>query len=536
MTEKSETPAAEAARSAPADQIVETQHTVTVGGRELAYTVTTGTLILKQESEKKGEREGESEGERPKAAVFFVAYTLRNAGDAARRPLTFSFNGGPGSSSVWLHMGVLGPRRVDLGEDGDLPAPPFRLVDNEHSLLDVSDLVFIDPVSTGYSRPVTGEKAKDFHTFKKDIESVGDFIRLYTTRYRRWLSPKYLIGESYGTTRAAGLSGYLQERHGMWLNGLMLVSSVLEFQTLHFLPHNDLPCVLYLPSYAATAWYHRRLPADLQRDRESTLAKAREFALATYAPALMRGQNLPARERSAIAAQLARFTGLSPEFIERCDLRIEIHRFIKELLRDRRRTVGRLDSRFTGIDRDAAGEVPDNDPSFTNIMGPYTATFYDYVRGDLGYESDLPYEILSFKTHEGWRYDEHENKFVDVAETLRKAMSENPHLKVFVANGYYDLATPFFASEYTFSRLGLDESLRGNVSMGYYDGGHMMYIHRPSLAKLKHDLADFVSGAMGARPSARRPARKTAGGKPAKPRSGAAAEGPSRARGRRRRG
>jgi carboxypeptidase C (cathepsin A) len=494
---KPEAAAPETAKSVPADQIVTTRHTVTVGGRKLSYTVTTGTLILKEESEKKGDRAGESEGAVPRAAVFFVAYTLAKAGDPARRPVTFSFNGGPGSSSVWLHLGVLGPRRVDMGEDGDLPAPPFRLTENEYSLLDVSDLVFIDPVSTGYSRPVTGEKAKEFHTFKRDIESVGDFIRLYTTRYRRWMSPKFLIGESYGTTRAAGLSGYLQERHGMYLNGLMLVSSVLEFQTLLFEPHNDLPCVLYLPSFAATAWYHGRLPRELQRDREATIEKARRFALDRYAPALMRGANLPARERAEIAAELARLTGVSPEFVERCNLRLEIHRFTKELLRDQSRTVGRLDSRFTGIDRDDAGAEPDGDPSFTNIMGPYTAAFYDYVRGDLKFEIDLPYEILSFKTHEGWRYDEHENRYVDVAETLRRAMTTNPHLKVFVANGYYDLATPFFASEYTFSRLGLDPSLRGNVSMAYYDGGHMMYIHRPSLAKLKMDLAAFVRGSSG---------------------------------------
>ena len=514
MTDQPATPEAASAggaKSAPADQIVKTKHTVTIGGRRISYTVTTGTLILKEESEKKGDKAGESEGAVARAEVFFVAYTLAGAGDPARRPVTFSFNGGPGSSSVWLHLGVLGPRRVDMGEDGGLPAPPYRLTENEHSLLDVSDLVFIDPVSTGYSRPVTGERAKDFHTFKRDIESVGDFIRLYTTRYRRWLSPKFLIGESYGTTRAAGLSGYLQERHGMYLNGLMLVSSVLEFQTLHFEPNNDLPCVLYIPAYAATAWYHGRLSRELQRDRKKTLEQARSFALDRYAPALLQGANLPARERAAIAGELARFTGLSAAFVERCNLRIEINRFTKELLRDQSRTVGRLDSRFTGIDRDAAGSTPDGDPSFTNIIGPYTAAFYDYVRGDLKYESDLPYEILSFKTNESWRYDDHENRFVDVAETLRKAMTMNPHLKVFVANGYYDLATPFFATEYTFSRLGLDAGLRGNISMAYYDGGHMMYIHRPSLAQMKKDLAAFVRGAAGA-PRSGAPAKGRAGG------------------------
>ena len=499
MPEKTETAApADAPKAPPADQIVTTKHQVTVGGRTLSYTVTTGTMILKEEAEKKGDQEGASEGEKPKAAVFFIAYTLDGVNDAAARPVTFSFNGGPGSSSVWLHLGVLGPRRVDMGEHGDLPAPPYRLVPNEHSLLDVSDLVFIDPVSTGYSRPVPGEKAKDFHTFKKDIESVGDFIRLWTTRYRRWLSPKFLIGESYGTTRAAGLSGYLQDRHGMFLNGLMLVSSVLEFQTLDFQPNNDLPCALYVPAYAATAWYHKKLAPDLQKDFAATRREAEAFAMGPYFGALHRGAALPADERRTIATQLARLTGLTTDFVERCNLRIEIMRFCKELLREKRRTVGRLDSRFTGIDRDAAGATPENDPSFTNVIGPYTATFYDYVRGELAFESDLPYEILSFRTNEGWRFDEHENRFLDVAETLRKAMSINPHLKVLVASGYYDLATPYFATEYTFGRLGIDDSLRSNVTMTYYEGGHMMYIHVPSLARMKQDLAKFIAAAIAA--------------------------------------
>ncbi len=486
----------EGQKDTPRDQLVETHHAVTIAGRQFRYTVTAGTLVLKEESEKKGDNEGESEGERPKAAVFFVAYRRDDTPDPTKRPVTFSFNGGPGSSSVWLHLGVLGPKRVDLGESGDLPAPPFRLVENEHSLLDETDLVFIDPVSTGYSRAVTGGRSKEFLNFKKDIESVGDFIRLWTTRWGRWLSPKFLIGESYGTTRAGGLSGYLQERHGMYLNGIMLVSSVLDFQTLDFQPSNDLPCALYLPSYTATAWYHRRLEPALQRDLQAALRESEAFALETYAPALMRGASLPMEERGRVAAGLARLTGLSREWIERADLRIEIMRFTKELLRDRRRTVGRLDSRYLGIDRDAVGETFTQDPSFANIVGPYTATFYDYVRRELQFESDLPYEILNFKTNESWHFAEHENRFVDVAETLRKAMTMNPYLKVFVANGYYDLATPYFATRYTFQRLGLDETLRANVSMADYEAGHMMYVHRPSLERMKQDLAGFVRGAL----------------------------------------
>jgi carboxypeptidase C (cathepsin A) len=496
MPEKSEAGAApsptEAAKAAPADRIVETQHSITVNGREIAYTATAGTLILREETEKKGDHEGEAEGEKARAEVFFIAYTRREGGDPARRPLTFSFNGGPGSSSVWLHLGVLGPRRVVMDEDGNLTPPPYGLTDNAHSLLDETDLVFIDPVSTGYSRAVAGEKAKEFHAFKKDIESVGDFIRLYATRYRRWSSPKFLIGESYGTTRAAGLSGYLQERHGMFLNGVMLVSVALDFQTLDFQPPNELPYVLFLPSYAATAWYHRRLAPELQQDLRATLKEVEAFALGDYATALLRGDALPAEQRAAIVKRLARYTGLSAEYVERANLRIEIQRFTKELLREQRRTVGRLDSRFTGIDRDAAGEQPGHDPSMSNVLGPYAGAFNDYVRNELQFESDLPYEILNFKANEAWRFQEHENRFVAVTEALRKAMTINPFLKVFVANGYYDLATPFLATEYTFNHLGLDPSLRSNVSMGYYEGGHMMYIHLPSLARLKQDLAAFV--------------------------------------------
>jgi carboxypeptidase C (cathepsin A) len=285
---------------APADNIVVTHHTVRIGGEDVNYTVTTGTIVLREEAEKQGELSGVSEGEKAKASIFFVAYTRDGVADRTTRPLTFSFNGGPGSSSVWLHLGVLGPRRVLMSDLGDLPPPPFRVADNEFSLLDATDLVFIDPVSTGFSRAVTGEKAKEFHALKKDIESVGDFIRLYATRYQRWLSPKFLIGESYGTTRAAGLSGYLQERHGLFLNGIMLISSILNFSTARFDIGNDLPYILFLPTYAASAWYHQRLEPELQADLRRTLAEAERFALGPYADALMRGAALPDAERAAL--------------------------------------------------------------------------------------------------------------------------------------------------------------------------------------------------------------------------------------------
>lgn len=495
MSEKTEE-SKEENKPAPKDQIVEVQHTVMISGQEISYTVSTGTLVLKEESEKTGDKAGESEGEKPKASIFFVAYTRSDVDDRTRRPITFSFNGGPGSSSVWLHLGALGPRRVSMGDAGNLLPPPYGLTDNPESILDVTDLVFIDPMLTGYSRAVVGEKAKEFLNFKKDIESVGDFIRLYTTRYQRWLSPKFLIGESYGTTRAAGLSGYLQDRHGLYLNGIMLVSSILNFGTADFHPSNDLPHILYLPTYAATAWYHQRLDAQLQKDLHGLLEEVEAFALGEYTTALMKGAALTAKERAAIIKRLARYTGLSADYLDRVNLRPEIMRFTKELLRDQRRTVGRLDSRFTGIDRDSGGEMFEYDPSMSAITGPYTAAFYDYVRRELKFESDLPYEVLNFKANEQWSFAQHENRYVEVAETLRKAIAINPHLKVFVANGYYDLATPYFATEYTFNHLGLDPSLQANISLGYYEAGHMMYVHDPSLAKLKQDLATFIASVL----------------------------------------
>lgn len=476
----------QATAAPPTDTISQTSHSVTIGGKTLHYTATTGRIILKAEDEK--------EGEKPKAAIFFVAYTVNPPDEGDReafensRPITFAFNGGPGSSSVWLHLGVLGPRRVVLEEDGRLLPPPYRLIENEFSLLDRTDLVFIDPVTTGFSRAVPGEKDKQFHGFKADIESVGDFIRLFISRYHRWGSPRFLIGESYGTTRAAGLSGYLQERHGLYLNGIMLVSVVLNFMTLAFDPGNDLPYILFLPTYAATAWYHKRIAGN---NLEELLTEVEAFALGEYAAALMQGDALPTDRKQEIAAKLAQYTGLSASYVESTNLRINIFRFVKELLRDQRRTVGRLDSRFVGIDRDAAGERNEYDPSYAVIQGAYSGTLNDYIRRDLKFESDLPYETLSGRVHP-WNFEQNQNSYVNVGETLRKAMSMNPHLRVFVANGYYDLATPYLATQYTFNHLELDESLRDHVLMKHYEAGHMMYIHDPSLAQLRRDLDGFL--------------------------------------------
>ncbi|UYN89613.1 MAG: hypothetical protein KIT08_11020 [Anaerolineales bacterium] len=485
MSEEKDTKAEAKAEQKPAEeQRVETQHSVTIGGKSIKYTAIAGTLVLKEEDDEKGEH-------KPKASVYYTAYIAEQPKSAKPRPLTFSFNGGPGSSSVWLHLGVLGPRRVDMPLDDSMPRPPFGLVDNEYSILAETDLVFIDPVTTGYSRPVPGEAAKQFHGFQKDLETVGEFIRLFTTRHQRWSSPKFLIGESYGTTRAAALSGRLQDRHGMALNGIMLISSVLEFSTLLFNAGNDLPYILFLPTYTATAWYHKQLSADLQKDLTRTLAEVRSFASGEYAAALFQGDSLPAEQRQQIAARLAAYTGLSADYVERTNLRIEIHRFTKELLRNERKTVGRLDSRYIASDRDSAGENYEFDPSYAAIQAAFTAALNQYVRAELEFESDLPYEILTGRVHP-WSYKENENQYLNVAETLRQAMVINPALKVFVANGYYDLATPFYATEYTFNHLQLAPELRGNISMEYYEAGHMMYIHEASLKAQHKHLVDFI--------------------------------------------
>ena len=467
----------------PRDQISTTTGSIRVGGEVINYTARAGTIILKND-----------EGD-PRASFFFVYYS-KDGADPAKRPITFTFNGGPGSSSVWLHMGAFGPKRVVYADDdGHAAAPPYKLTDNEATLLDVSDLVFLDPVTTGFSRAIPLSDAKKFHGVDADVESVGNLIRLITTRYGRWSSPKFLAGESYGTTRAAGLAGWLHDQ-GYYLNGIVLISSILNFGTARFDTGNDLPYVLFLPTYSATAWYHKRLPADLQQAGiEAVTAEAERFALGEYSSALMKGDHLTNDEKRSVVQKLARLTGLSPEYIEQTNLRIDIDRFDKQLLRDRRRTAGRLDSRFTGIDKDAAGEETEFDPSYAAIYGEYTAVLNDYVRRTLKFETDLPYEILTNKVRP-WSYERSQNRYLDVAETLREAMSQNPHLRVFVANGYYDLATPFAATNYTFARMQLDPEQRDHVSMRYYEAGHMMYIHRASREKLHADVSAFIRAAV----------------------------------------
>jgi carboxypeptidase C (cathepsin A) len=486
QTEKPAPPAAKKEEKKPAipeEKTSETKHSMRINGVEVRYTATAGTLLLKKEDGT------------PRASMFYISYVRDGVTNVAKRPLTFAFNGGPGSSSVWLHMGTLGPKRVLMAPDGNILPPPYKLVDNEYSVLDATDLVFIDPVSTGYSRAIPESDAKQFHNITEDIRSVAEFIRIYTTRHSRWTSPKFLAGESYGTTRAAALSGYLQQELGMNLNGIMLISTVLNFETLAFDRGNELPYILFLPTYTAAAWYHKKLPKDLQADRKKALDEACRFAANEYSLALFKGDTISAAERAQVAQKLARFTGLSQKYIEESNLRVPIQRFTKELLRDERRSIGRFDSRIEGIDIDAAGATPDYDPSYAIVQGPYTAAFLDYLRGELKYESDLPYEILTGRV-QPWTWSNFQNRYVNVGETLREALTQNRYLKVFVANGYYDLATPFFATQYTFDHLGLDSTLRSHVSMDFFDAGHMMYIQEASLEKVTKDLRQFMASAM----------------------------------------
>lgn len=479
----SETPQSRPSPSpVPETPPVVVKRSVRVNGRVLNYTVTTGYMPIKNAASDETE-----------ARMFYMAYTLDDP--PAKRPLMFSFNGGPGSASVWLHLGALGPKRVKMLDDGLMPPPPYELVDNEQTWLTETDLVFIDPVGTGYSRAVRQELASKFFGVNGDIDSVGQFIRMYLTRNDRWMSPLFLVGESYGTTRASGLSNYLFE-HGIGLNGILLISTVMNFQTIRFADNNDLPLILILPSYATTAWYHKRLSPQMQaKSVEQIAQEARQFAANEYTPAMLRIDSLTPAERTALSSKFSSLTGLSPEFIERNNFRVELDEFNKELLRSERRTTGRLDSRFKGIDRDAAGEGTDMDPSMSAIRPPYTAAFNDYVRTELGFKSDLEYYILGGGMSAPWNWNTN-NSYADTSIPLKNAMAKNPYMKVFLAAGYYDMATPFYAAEYTVSAMNLDPQLRKNVSFAYYESGHMMYIEKNSLKKLKDDAAAFIKASL----------------------------------------
>ncbi|MFO0861624.1 MAG: hypothetical protein U0570_13825 [Phycisphaerales bacterium] len=472
------------------DKPVITEHDIVIGGQTIHYRATAGLMPLLDDYGKS------------KASVFYIAYEkLDKSGpngewrrpDPGSRPVTFTFNGGPGSSSVWLHMGALGPRRVVFGDEGQPLKPPATLADNEHSWLDLTDLVFIDPVSTGFSRAAEGEDASKYHGLNQDAQAVADFIRLWLVRNDRWLSPKYLAGESYGTTRAAALSGDLQERLGVYLNGITLISMVLNFQTLSFDAGNDEAYWLFLPTYTATAFYHKKLKAPLDQNLEETLKQAREFASREYLLALGKGDALTGGEKDAIAQRLSDFTGLSKDYILRSNLRVPIFSFTKELLRDQGQTVGRLDSRYKGFDFNDNSDRTEYDPSYSAILGPYTAALNAYVRGELQFESDVNYEILTDRVRP-WRFPT-DSSYPNVSRTLSGAISRNPYLRVSIECGYFDLATPFFASEYTVDHMSLEPALRKNVSMNYYKSGHMMYVRKEDLAALKQNAAKFYSKA-----------------------------------------
>lgn len=461
----------------PKEEAVSTQHSATVGGKKIDYTATAGT-ILHQDTK-----------EHHKGTFFYVAYVKNGVEKSAERPITFCFNGGPGSSSVWLHLGAFGPRRISYSF-GDYAVPPYNLIDNEYSLLDVSDLVFIDPISTGYSRCASDEDPKQFHDFEQDIKAVADFIRLYTTKNERWDSPKFLAGESYGTTRAAGLTNELHDQLMMYVNGIILISSVLDYQTIkNFDNGNDLPYIFLLPTYTASALYHQKLSEAMQKNPEAARKKAEHFALHDYALALLKGDSLEEAERKKIVEQLSSLTGLSQEYIEGANLRINNFQFMKELLGKEKRCIGRFDSRYRGIETRPLCEYALSDPSFEGVMGIYTAAFNQYIRKELDWKRDHKYEILA--NVQPWNFGK-SNGYLNLCVNLREVMSANPRFGVFIASGYYDLATPYFATKYTVNHLHLDPVLKENVTMRYYEGGHMMYNDAPSLLKLNEDIKSFI--------------------------------------------
>jgi len=469
----------------PVDDLVTTRHTVKVGRRTLHYTATTGRVVLRDEVYE----DGVFKGFKPKAEMFLTSYVLD--GEDSRRPVTFAFNGGPGSSSVWLHLGLFGPRRVVMGDVGELVPPPYAMADNAETLLTSSDLVFIDPVSTGYSRAVEGGKPGEYHGFSGDIESVGELIRLWTSRHKRWMSPKLLAGESYGTLRAAALADHLQSRYGMYLNGIMLISSVLDLGSIGLHEPDDRAHVNFLPTYAAVAHYHGK---HGRRSLQSVLAEAEAYAERDYPWVLSRGSRLTPAQRQEAAETIARLTGLGVDYVLRADLRLEHTRYFTELLRDQGKVVGRLDSRFTGPWASGIAEQLEADPSHDAITGPYAAALNHYVRDELGYENDLHYEQIASSVHP-WSYKDFEGKAVDVTPRLARAMRANPHLLVHVAYGYHDGATPYYAAQDVLAHLAIPPEQHANIEHAYYEAGHMMYVHEPSRRRQSADLADFVARA-----------------------------------------
>jgi carboxypeptidase C (cathepsin A) len=463
-----------------------TKHSVTIGGKLIHYTATAGTVLLKNEKEDSV------------ALLGFTAYIKDGETDPGNRPITFAYNGGPGSSSMWLHMGALGPRVV-VTNDAGLTAPaPYKTVENTNSVLDVTDLVMIDPVGTGLSHPIGKATVKDFWGVDQDIKSVSQFINQYITGNDRWNSPKYLLGESYGTMRSAGVSDYLFESMGIQVNGVILVSSVLDFHTLTF--KDDLSYELYLPTYAAVAWYHKKIP-NTPDGLESFLKEVRTFASGEYAAALSKGDALSDTEKDQVLVKLSNYTGVSKDYWSKGNLRLREEVFTEELLRNEHMTVGRLDARYKGINQDLLSENSKDDPQSTQISSAYIASFMNYFYTELKVNKNLNYKINAYNT-EGFKWDFSRKKNGDngglylpnTGEDLASLMSKNPNVKILVLNGYYDLATPFYATEYTFDHLALEKKIKNNISMKYFEAGHMMYVNPASLILFKKTVADFIQG------------------------------------------